>query len=162
MTLLLLFGQPAAATPQTWTGTAGTITQTGASGTFSAATTWTASTATINIAGTSRTFTSAATWTGSTGTATITGSSRTFTSTTNWTATAGTITQTAASSTFTAGPATWTGNAASILIQAISGDFGPVTPTGSTGSPHFGKYHPITFDYQPKTDDQLALILALI
>ena len=112
---LLLFFQTAGTGGQTWSGSAGTVTVTGTSGTFTGTNLWSGSVGTITVTGTSSTFTAAATWTASNGTVLIVGDSRGFE--------------------------------------------GAVT---STGRPHSGDYHPISFAQPRAEDDQLALILALI
>lgn len=142
MSLLLLFGQPTGATPQTWTGTNGTITITGTSGSFTAgAITWTGTNGTALISGTSGTFTPGPRqWTGTNGTATITGTSGRFIYPQTWNATNGTLT-----------------------ITGTSGAFGGGTAP-SNGTPGGGRYHPLRFTPPPadEYDENLALILALV
>jgi hypothetical protein len=123
-------------TPQTWDGSAGTLTITGNSGTFTpGARTWTGSTGTVTVSGVSGSFVPGASiWTGSTGTLTVAGVSGLFDST--WVGSTGTITVSGVSGAFTPGAKTWTGSTGTLTVAGVSGSFTPGARTwsGSTGT----------------------------
>ncbi len=125
-------------TPQTWDGSAGTLTITGNSGTFTpGARTWTGSTGTVTVSGVSGSFVPGASiWTGSTGTLTVAGVSGSFTpGARTWSGSTGTLLVSGVSGVFGSGTI-WAGSSGSITVTGVSGAFLPGTAVwaGSSGA----------------------------